>query len=187
MGRILQDAEIAFLKECAKAREAAVRNAAKEIKKDFKEKVFDQAVSDYYNDYTPVKYKRTHSLYNAFKVNAPTDGKHITISYDWDFNRLPQYRSRSKYHRSGDEWVDFWSRSEDDDNGIPEKGWVFTNFMEGIHPRFIYNKNVDAVIDESERCQPSYLRIRDYKNEYINGDDMRNIVLKHLQKQCKNL
>ena len=66
MGRILEDAEIKFLKKCATARKAAVQQAAKEIKKDFKKKVFDQAVSDYYDDYTPIEYKRTESLYNAF-------------------------------------------------------------------------------------------------------------------------
>lgn len=187
MGRILEDAEIAFLKKCAEAREAAVRNAAKEIKKDFKEKVFDQAVSEYYDDYSPSKYKRTFGLYKAFKVSAPTDGRRISLTYDWDFNRLPNYQSRSQYHQSGGSWIDFWNRSDDSDNGIPEKGWIFTNFMEGIHPRFSYSRTIGAVIDESVEYEPSYIRIRDYKNNYINGGQMKSIVLKHLKKQCANL
>ena len=66
MGRILDDAEIAFLKKCADARKTAVQQAAKKIKKDFKEKVFDQAVSDYYEDYHPTKYRRTHQQDKAY-------------------------------------------------------------------------------------------------------------------------
>lgn len=187
MGRILEDVEIAFLKKCAEAREAAVKNAAKEIKKDFKKKVFDQAVSDYYDDYSPSKYKRTEGLYKAFKVDAPTDGRYITINYNWHPDRLPKYKSGSRYHKGGSPWNDFWSRDEGPNNGVPEKGWIFSNFMEGIHPRFIYDKNIGTVVDESVEFEESYVRIRDYKDEYIRGDNMKNIVLKHLKQQCKNL
>lgn len=187
MGRILEDAEIKFLKKCATARKAAVQQAAKEIKRDFKSKVFDQAVSDYYDDYTPTKYKRTESLYKAFRVYARTDGRRINLSYDWDFNRLPQHSSKSKYHQSGNDWIDFYNRSDDDDNGIPEKGWIFTNFMEGIHPRFFFDRKFGIVINDSESHTPSYIRIRQYKDEYIEGGEMKNILLKNLKKQCKNL
>lgn len=187
MGRILDDAEIAFLRKCSEAKKAAVQQAAKEIKKDFKAKVFDQAVSDYYDDYSPAKYKRTHGLYKAFKVHTKTDGRRISLSYDWDFNRLPNYKSKSRYHQDGDDWLDFYSRSDDEDNGVPEKGWIFTNFMEGIHPRFTYHKTLGVVIDNSMKYEASYIRIRDYKDKYVHGDNMKNIVLKHLKQQCKNL
>lgn len=205
MSRILEDAEIAFLKKCATAREAAVRQAAKEIKKDFKKKVFDQAVTDYYDDYKPTKYRRKNKpdgLYKAFQVNESNDGKRIEIDYDWDFNRLPQYKSKSKYHKSkspkyGDEWISRYDPrfnwDEDDEgnpignNGIPEKGWIFQNFMEGIHPKFYLDRSIDVVINESEEFEPSYMRIRDYKNDYIKNGDARDILIKHLKKQCKNL
>jgi hypothetical protein len=187
MSRILEEAEKAFLKKCAAARKAAVKQTAKEIKKDFKEKVFDQAVSDYYNDYTPTKYKRTESLYKAFKVYVRTDGRRIKLSGNWDFNRLPQHSSASKYHQSGDDWMDFYSRSEDDDNGIPEKGWILTNFMEGIHPRFYFDKTLGVVINDSEYFEPSYLRIKEYKDSYIKNGDARDILIKNLKQQCKNL
>lgn len=187
MGRILNDAEIAFLNKCADARKITAQQAAKEIKKDFKEKVFDQAVSDYYEDYHPTKYKRNNKLYKAFKVYTETDGRRISLSYDWNFNRLPDYRSRSQYHQSGGEWLDFYSRSDEEDNGVPEKGWIFINFMEGIHPRFYLDRKLGVVIDSSEKFKPSYIRIRDYKDDYINGNNMKNIVLKYLKQQCKNL
>ena len=187
MGRILEDAEIKFLKKCATARKAAVQQAAKEIKKDFKKKVFDQAVSDYYDDYTPIEYKRTESLYNAFRVYANTDGRRINLSYNWDFNRLPQYSSKSQYHKSGSEWIDFYDRSDDEDNGIPEKGWIFINFMEGIHPRFYFDKKLGARINDSYQYEPSYIRIRNYKNKYIESGEMKDILLRNLKKQCANL
>ena len=188
MGRILEDAEKAFLKSCSEACEKAAASAAKEIKKDFKEKVFDRAVSDYYEDYTPTRYKRSESLYKAFKVKTKTDGESISVSWDWDFRRLPQYTSRSEYHKSGRNWI---SRYDDDfdwdsgNNGMPEKGWIFTNFMEGIHPRFFVKDGI--VFDESEYDKPSYIRIRDYKDEYISGRDMREILINNLKRQCKNL
>lgn len=195
MGRILEDAEIAFLKKCAEAKRAAVEGAAKEIKKDFKEKVFDQAVSDYYEDYKPNKYKRQNGLYKAFKVFTETDGRRISISYDWDFNRLPRYKSNSRYHKSGSEWISRddprFNWDEDDEgnpignNGIPEKGWIFTNFMDGIHPMFYLDDEFDMVIDASEEFEPSYMRIKQYKDDYIDGGFATDILIKHLKKQCK--
>ena len=193
MGRILKDAEIAFLKKCAEARKKAVQQAAKEIEKDFKKKVFDQAIEDYYDDYKPSRYKRIKKpggLYRAFKVNGANDGKHIEVNYNWDFNRLPQYKSSSKLHKSGNEWISRYDPDFDEDsssNGIPEKGWIFENFMEGIHPKFYLDKSIGVVIDESERFEPSYLRIKEYKDSYIDNGDARDILIKHLKKQCRNL
>ena len=150
MGRILEDAEIELLRRVASKREAAVEKAAKEIQKDFKEKVFDQAVSDYYGDYPPKRYKRTGGLKKAFKVQAPTDGRRITIDYNWNHNWLPRYKSNSKYHKSGKDWISRYDDDFDYDsgaNGMPEKGWIFENFMEGIHPVFSYDKELDIYLD----------------------------------------
>lgn len=194
MGRILEDAEIAFLKKCGDAKREAVKDAAKEIKRDFKIKVFDQAVSDYYKDYKPSRYKRfkyPNGLYKAFSVHTETDGSNISISYDWDFNRLPAYKSKSKYHKRGKEWISRWDSrfnwDEDEDgepignNGVPEKGWIFVNFMEGVHPRFLEN----GLINDSEQFEPSYIRIREYKDDYIDNGDAKDILLKNLKKQYK--
>ena len=194
MGRILEPAERAFLKKCKEACEAAVEQAAKEIKTDFKKKVIDQAILDYYNDYKPTRYKRRKKpdgLYKAFKVTTHTNGQEITLRYDWDFNRLPQYKSNSKYHKSGSEWISRWDSrfnwDEDDEgnpignNGVPEKGWIFTNFMEGIHPRYLEH----GLIDDSEQFEPSYLRIKKYQEDYVEDGAMREILIKHLKKQYK--
>jgi len=187
MGRILEKAEKEFLKRCASARKAAAQQAAKEIQIDFKEQVFDRAVWDYYDDYNSSKYKRSESLYDTFKVYTQTDGNNIGISYDWDFNRLPQYASNSAYHKKGNEWIDYYNRTDDDDNGVPEKGWIFTNFMEGIHPSFYLDKKLDVIIDNSYQSIPFYIRIKNYKEEYIRSGKMRDILIKNLKKQCKNI
>lgn len=200
MGRILEEAEKAFLKKCATARKAAVQQAAKEIQADFKKKVFDQAIEDYYSDYGPSRYKRKHKpggLYRAFKVYESNDGKRIQIDYDWDFNRLPKYKSNSKWHKSGNEWISRyddnfnWKTNADDEpignNGTPEKGWIFQNYMEGIHPKYYLDKELDVVINESEKFEPSYLRIKKYKDSYIDDGDAKDILIKHLKKQCKNI
>ena len=189
MARILNDAEIAFLRKCSDACAAAVKGAAKEIKEDFKEKVIDQAVSDYYSDYSPNKYRRTGGLYNAFKVKTNViNNDSISLKFQWNYNWLPEYRSRSKYHQDGGDWVSRYDDDFDydsDDNGIPEKGWIFTNFMEGIHPRFFVREGL--VFDESYHFTPSYIRIRDYRDQYVNDGAMKDILLKHLKMQCKNL
>lgn len=190
MGRILEDVEIELLRRVAAKKEAAVRQAAKEIEKDFKKKVFDQAVSDYYGDYAPQRYRRTGGLRKAFKVKAPTDGRRIEIDYKWNHNWLPGYKSNSEYHQSGGTWI---SRYDDDfdydsgDNGKPEKGWIFGNFMEGIHPIFSYDKELGIYLDNSLQFEPSYIRIREYKEKYIESGAMKSILLKNLKKQCRKL
>jgi hypothetical protein len=194
MGRILKDAEIAFLRKSREACDAALVSAAPKIEKDFKAKVFGQAVTDYYTDYKPSRYKRRKSLGRAFKAHAEIVGDSISVVGDWNFNRLPQAKSKSKYHKSGDEWISRYDVDDEgeeifdwdsDDNGVPEKGWIFQNFMEGIHPRFITRG--DIVYDESRYFEPSWKRIKKYLNEYKDSDDLKDILAKELKKQCKKM
>lgn len=191
MGRILEPIEAKILLKCAEARKAAVQQAAKEVQKDVKKKVFDQAVSDYYADYSPTKYKRTESLYRAFRVTESNDGKSFEIDGKWDFNWLPQHESGSKFHKSGEEdWLSRYNKDFDwdsDDNGMPQKGWIFQNFMEGVHPRFYTDRTLGIVIDDSTQFTPSWRRIKQYKDKYFKGDDMKIILLKNLKKQYKKL
>ena len=128
--------------------------------------------------------KLTSSLMN---ITFFQNEKLFNLSYNWDFNRLPQYLSKSQYHKSGSEWIDFYDRSDDEDNGIPEKGWIFINFMECIHPRFYFDKKLGVMINDSYQYEPSYIRIRNYKNKYIESGEMKDILLRNLKKQCANL
>lgn len=187
MSHILEKAEIAILQNCSKACEAALKSAAKEIKKDFKEKVIDQAVLDYYSDYKPSIYKRTESLYNAFKSVSSVNGQEASFKINWNYNWLPQYKSKSPRHQSGSEWVSRYDKGfdpESEDNGIPEKGWVFINFFEGIHPRYYFQKDL-GLINDSVYFEPSYIRIKRYKDNYIESNRAKDILTKHLKQQAK--
>lgn len=187
MSRILEPAEVAILKNCSKACEAALKNATREIKKDFKEKVIDQAVLDYYADYQPSIYRRTESLYNAFKSTASISGQEASFKIQWNYNWLPQYESRSPRHKSGNEWISRYDDNFDpygDDNGKPEKGWVLTNFFEGIHPRYYFQKEI-GLINDSAYFEPSYVRIKKYKDDYIANGYANDILVKHLSIQAK--
>lgn len=194
MGRILEQAEKEFLKKCADARIAAVKGAAKEIERDFKKKVFDQAVTDYYNEYKPTRYRnRKKSLYKAFKVFSQNDGENISITFNYDTRWLPPHESNSKYHKTGPKWVSRysakfnWDVDEDGkpigDNGIPGNAWIFTNFMEGIHPRYYLDRDLDVVINDSVQFEAAYVRMKNYRDEYMNGGDAREILIKHLHRQ----
>lgn len=194
MSRILKDAEIAFLRTCREACDAALESAAPKIEKDFKAKVFGQAVDDYYSDYKPSRYKRTGSLHNAFRAKSTIAGDSISVKGAWDFNWLPDYHSGSKYHKSGDEWISRYDIDDDgneifdwdsDSNGVPEKGWIFKNLMEGVHPRFI--TRFGLVFDESYHYEPTWKRIKRYLNDYKDSDDLKDILTKELKKQCKKM
>ena len=195
MGRILEQAEKDFLEKCADARIAAVKGAAKEIEKDFKKKVFDQAVTDYYNEYKPKIYrKRKKSLYNAFKVFSENDGENISITFRYDTRWLPRHESKSEYHKTGTKWISRhstkfnWDINEEDgkpigDNGIPGNAWIFTNFMEGIHPRYYLDRDLGIVINDSIQFEEAYVRMKNYRDEYINSGEATEILIKHLHRQ----
>ena len=203
MARILSAVEAEALKKCDIAIQNAVKKAAKEIQKDFKAKVFDQAISDYYDDYKPRKYKRCKGLYKAFKVNSQIqNGRYITVDFEWDFNWLPQYKSNSPWHRKnrkgiGNEWISRedprfnWDTDDEGnpigDNGIPEKGWIFQNFMEGIHPKFYVSKADDSVVNASEYHVPSWERIKQYKDDYLSKGYARDILIDKLKQEYKKL
>lgn len=188
MGRFLEKAEAEILKNCAKACDAALKSAAREIKKDLKDKIVDQAVRDYYSDYpSPSIYKRTESLYNAFKSTSTINGQEANFKIDWNYNRLPQYESRSDRHKSGGEWISRYDDRFDpkgEDNGKPEKGWILTNFFEGIHPRYYFHKDL-GLINDSAYFEPSYIRIKKYKDDYIANGYAKDILVEHLSRQAK--
>ena len=143
-----------------------------------------EVVAKYYDDYTPTKYKRKENLINAFYVTAVEDNNgNVEFKIGWDHRYLEGlYRSGSKYHQSGDEWVNFYERSDGDDNGIVETGWIFTNFMEGIHPAYFVDKETGMLIDNSIQGYPSYLYLRDALQKYSRQNKARHILVEELKK-----
>lgn len=187
-----------ILEKCMLAGKAALKSAMKEIQKDFKNKVVRKTVQEYYNDYKPVKYKRTDGIEPAFDVFSMINGDGLTgfIRLEYDYRNMPQHYSNSPYHQkagrsSNSAYSGGWvSRTANPlyypnqkNFGMPENGWIFQNFMEGIHP--------DGSSDYGDggsygyQFEPSYLRIKKHIQEYASSNGISNILVKHFKKHIK--
>ena len=58
---------------------------------------------------------------------------------------------------------------------------------DGFLLRFYFDKKLGVMINDSYQYEPSYIRIRNYKNKYIESGEMKDILLRNLKKQCANL
>lgn len=179
MGFDLTSIEKAFLKSFQPAIDDALKSAINEIKHDIKEKVVNQTISDYYNDYDPSSYGRTENIKRAFRLkHKMIDKNTAAISLNWNWHWMYLYKS-------GENWIenDGPNRIVGLNNNQVERGWVFTNFMEGIHPIFEYDIKTKDVENRSVYGTPSWLRMRRYFHQF-EGDYGQNILKKHLKKQC---
>lgn len=108
----------------------------------------------YYKNYNPKRYKRTRQLQKAISFSkSPTQmhkGSTYSLSFyvKYDSKKLDGlYHSNSWYHQSGSEWnpvMHTWSpdyiksgvrdTSIGQNNGVPESGWILSNYLQGIHP-----------------------------------------------------
>ena len=180
----LSKAEKEFFKKNREIAKEALKRAVPKVKQDLYDIIEKEVVEQYYDDYAPSKYKRTKNILNAFYVlDAADDDGNVEFKIGWDHRFLEGlYRSGSKYHQSGDEWIDFYERSDDDDNGVVETGWIFTNFMEGIHPAYFVDKETGTLIDNSVHGYPSYLYLRDALQKYSSQNKARQRLIKELKK-----
>lgn len=179
----LSRAEKEFFKKNKEKAKEALKRAVPQVKKDLYNLIENDVVEQYYNDYSPSRYKRTRNILNAFYVLDKTDNDgNASFSIQWDYRYLDGlYRSGSKYHQFGDDWIDFYNRSDDEDNGTVESGWIFTNFMEGIHPAYFVDKNTGILMNNSVRGYPSYLYLRDALQKYSRQDKAKQILIKELK------
>lgn len=180
----LSKAEKEFFKKNREIAKEALKRAVPKVRQDLYDLIEKEVVEQYYDDYTPSKYKRTKNILNAFYVlDTADDDGNVEFKIGWDHRYLDGlYNSGSKYHQSGDEWIDFYSRSDDDNNGIVETGWIFTNFMEGIHPAYFVDKETGLLIDNSVQGYPSYLYLKDALQKYSRQNKARQILIKELKK-----
>lgn len=188
MAGLLTDLERKIIMTSQEVCRNALVAAASEIKIDIDSEICYQVSDAYYQDYEPSKYSRIGSLYDAWKITPFFKGQNIVFNLNLDSDRLPQHYSRSKYHQSGSTWV---SRSDDafdfdsDDNGVPENSWILQNFFQGIHPRFIYDRKIGAVMDESIQGTTVLQNMKVYIDIYRHSGNMQRILLKHLKSQCR--
>ena len=128
-----------IIKDCQNVAVEAVKNAAKKAQNDILKEA-KSCLQKYYNNYTPKIYKRTYRLkrtiipYWADRTNG--NGVSVEVGVQYNSGALKgAYRSNSAWHQSGDAWRPVTEGSPfSSDNGIPESGWILSNFLEGIHP-----------------------------------------------------
>lgn len=131
----------------------AMREAANKAHK-MAIKVAKNCLNQYYKNYSPKRYKRTNQLKKAIRASSKPkevkNGSTYSLSFfvQYDSTKLDGlYHSNSWYHQSGNEWkpvMHTWSpdyikngvrdTSIGQDNGMPESGWILTNYLQGIHP-----------------------------------------------------
>lgn len=138
-GQSIEAAFAAILEDCQAVAVAAVKNAAKKAQNDIVKEAKNY-LQQYYNNYTPVRYKRTYRLKRAITPfwadRSEKNGISIEVGVQYSSSALKgAYRSNSKWHQSGDVWRSVTEGQKfSSDNGIPEPDWILENFLEGVHP-----------------------------------------------------
>ena len=162
MADILSDIQAEILNETRAACEAAAIEAAKKIEPEFEKQVLDKTVKDYYESYSPKKYKRKKSLYKAWEPQCNVKGSSVELSAKYDTSLMGQHTSNSWYHQSGGSWVDHARLSDKQSNGLPENDWIFSNFLQGEHPIYVLNRQLDIVINNSKSSTPALTNLNKY-------------------------
>ena len=122
----------------------------------------------------PKIYKRTNTLKNAILPDKPfetADGDHVIISFAirYDASKLTgKYKSKSKLHQSGSEWVSRFDNPgefqfDKDSNGIPDSKWILSNYLSGIHPGWYNGK--DYGWKDGEQNSTKYIMTQFFEKE----------------------
>lgn len=188
MGGIFTDLERKIIMTSKEVCRNALIASAAEIKIDIDTNICYRVSNAYYEEYTPSRYHRMKSLYEAWKIRAFLSDDRIGFNLNLDSDRLPQHKSRSKFHQSGSEWISRYSsdfNEDSDDNGMPENSWILTNFFEGIHPRYTFKDGL--IMDESYEGTGVLRNMSKYIKEYKASGKMQKILIKHLKNQCKKI
>ena len=152
----------------------AMKQAASEAYKLVVEKT-KSCLQNYYKR-KPKIYRRTDSLKKAISGRAPrlrTEGDNCVVSFGviYDSSRLNGvYKSNSRFHQSGDEWVSRFDNAssfnfDDQSNGVPDPGWILENYLNGVHPGWVNGKDYGWVDSENTRDTMTKLFKQELPNE----------------------
>ena len=117
-------------------------------------KTAKNCLAQYYKNYKPKRYQRTGNLKKAIQASSKPkevqSGNKYSISFYVQYNSdklKGLYKSNSWYHQSGDVWKPVMHTWDPDyikhgvrdtsigqNNGVPEAGWILTNYLQGAHP-----------------------------------------------------
>lgn len=152
-------------------------------------------LKEYYK-WQPAYYRRTNKLINAIKGIPPKDtvsGKHMhairfAVLYDSSFLD-GAYHSNSWYHQSGSEWKSVAQyQTFNQNNGIPDSGWILENYLYGIHPRYVGTPETGIVNNSVQDGTTTMSEMTKFFQEELPGmigdmvtSEMQNSILKLIQ------
>ena len=186
--------ERAVIEKSEKICREALKSAAYELQQDIKNNICYRIVDDYYDEYTPKKYKRRmYSLYGAWEMSASIAGDRLHFRPRLNSDKLPQHYSGSQYHKADGEggsenpnnkWVSFKNRSDDEDNGLPSNEWIMDNFFHGIHPGYYLDRKLGVVVNNSVQFPGVVPKMGKYVSAYRKSGNMIDILAKYLKQAC---
>lgn len=83
----------------------------------------------------------------------------VTFGIGYDSEKIKgMYKSNSWYHQGGGDWISRYDEPEkfnfkSQHNGIPDSGWILSNYLQGIHPGWVNGEDhgwVDSTNTASE-------------------------------------
>ena len=172
------------LKDTKRIASKAVISAAHKGQKDIINEARDY-LKKYYDSYGPRLYKRNRNLRKAivpiFDKKKPTKDKiEIDIGVEYNPELLRGiYRSKSRYHQSGDVWkvvpesVKKDSSLFSSDYGVPEPEWILENFLSGEHGGAHYDPSVATNV-----LMPNFFdnELRDKLNKYVQDAFLETVI-----------
>ena len=183
-----------IFKQIQKESEQLAVGAMIQVKRDMVKLVKEEARScmEKYYAWKPKRYKRTGALAKVWEVKQLKDEKVASASgfviiLRYDSRKLQGlYKSKSRFHQSGDKWrsrLDSDFKFDSGDNGIPEPDWILKNYMAGVHPSGF--ANVDGFKDAEntdEHMTEFFNNVLPSKVNDLAVQAMTNAVLNYLKK-----
>lgn len=141
MDKALDKAIEDLLKDEKNAMKKAIKFAVKQAKEDFRVKA-NSCLMEYYNEYSPKSYDRTHSLQHSFlpyeKIVDGDGSIEGSVGIQYSASALDKYvyehQDDYSWERPDGSWHGGYYGSRKDFFQPVDSNWVINNYLEGIHP-----------------------------------------------------
>lgn len=154
LDKAINDAVDDLLKDYKSAMKVAIEFAAKQTEEDFMNKAMS-CLQEYYDNYDPNEYNRTHILQYAFlpysNIRNGKDKIHGSIGVQYDASSLEAHIGDPVWHigRDGELKVKHQGYYGSLNYQPVDAWWVIDNYLHGIHPttdgKFTYIEIHDAI------------------------------------------
>lgn len=165
-----EDALREIFKDVDKIVEEVVQDAGKKARKDIKN-AGNNAIRQYYMNYTPEEYDRTYQLYKTMSSYNQSKGNVVKAYVQFDSRTLAgAYSSNSRYHQKGNNWTSVpWGNGSAPlgDYGVVQPDWIFNEvFFEGHHPVSHGNRRNGYTYDPIVDPKSPYELLSDFVDDY---------------------